>query len=1001
MAAAGFSQHVEPALPRAKYSFDAVTANLMRLGTMSLETFLLNPSAEPPIPDTFLYPTAGGTNPFYLDAHAASSTEAKTEEKRATHHNTPIFVLHQVCSQEFGSIEPLKYEILEEHGKEKKHCILTITRPNGSIRSYTTKPEFARKADARAAAAAVAVEMGALDFIKHGAPDVQAKKGLVLAPLDAPSTIKAVAPVDTRFIREVEECCVDWRAGRVRPHWVQLADTKPGGQTGCALRIQLSPHSIRVYSVDTTFSTFEEAKNACAKDAIADGVIDFIQHGNGQTQPAERDYVSENEGAVAPTAPTAGITLQGFFDALPRPLPEPIEATVAAEINAPSWLNQLVQSARGGKLSLQFIWLADNKYGLHGAVLRVMRPGECKSFLVDPQFLKRADAKAAVCLAAMSQGIGNYIRSVNANLDLKIPAEDRRRAHENILPLILTEYTKIFPGKHLDAFEYSKDKDAFGCTMTLHLGPEVEEESKKTRTWTVPAEYRTKNDAKTGVVLHAFANGAVEYLQFRGEAPPPGYTVLLPPSKAERNKKRKAAEDVEDAGAPSESKKRPKLDPAVPKSEPRTPSLPPGVGLPSRPAAALPLAPTKPSTSKRSPAPALHPPPTDAANLASSTRHAGYKVGRDTIVAPVLEAGERGYMPGPLPRAPPSAPYPHPHHPHPPPPAPRYAPRSADPAVYYDPYAPPAPPFTVEPWRADGYEPPPGTYHAPHAPGYNHESYVATSRPPGRDAYYASFEPAAGHPAYDAYNAAFISGHAYAPRMETVDDAYYPQRDGRSVAQPTQRHGAGYGAYAAPEPPRIWQPGPHDGHARPRSTQHSTGAGRYQGPESWERGPRVGPAPRHSSSEASSSWSQGKADPTFPATSKRSHSASDGLTGSGTNFAQGPFVRAKTYAGGANNVVPATAMHEPSPLPALPTPPERLTRSHKAALLEHCAKLGQAPPQFSSSEEEGLEGKRYKVWLIMGTEKLELPTTFSSVEEGEDRLSKKVILRLRDQANKQ
>lgn len=69
----------------------------------------------------------------------------------------------------------------------------------------------------------------------------------------------------------------------------------------------------------------------------------------------------EDESPSAP--PPIALTLQGFFEALPRPLPEPVDNKTVAEINAPGWLNTLIQSARGGKLELKFIWTTDTKLG--------------------------------------------------------------------------------------------------------------------------------------------------------------------------------------------------------------------------------------------------------------------------------------------------------------------------------------------------------------------------------------------------------------------------------------------------------------------------------------------------------------------------------------------------------------------------------------------------------------------------------------------------------------
>jgi len=133
---------------------------------------------------------------------------------------------------------------------------------------------------------------------------------------------------------------------------------------GCALQIKLSLHLFRACSVDVDHPTFEEAKAACAADAIAEGILDFIKYGNGQTAPAERRlFAPQEDEAPGPVPPPIALTLQGFFEALPRPLPEPVDDKTVAEINAPGWLNMLVQAARGGKFELKFIWTTDTKLG--------------------------------------------------------------------------------------------------------------------------------------------------------------------------------------------------------------------------------------------------------------------------------------------------------------------------------------------------------------------------------------------------------------------------------------------------------------------------------------------------------------------------------------------------------------------------------------------------------------------------------------------------------------
>jgi hypothetical protein len=120
-----------------------------------------------------------------------------------------------------------------------KKCILTITRPNGASRSYATEPVFSRKNEAKAHVAALAIEMGAIEFIVSGYVDTpKGKKGLVLAPLDAPdsSDIEAAeTSVPTlpfqdgdAAIQQIEECCTDWRAGVVKPEWIPLTEPKLG-----------------------------------------------------------------------------------------------------------------------------------------------------------------------------------------------------------------------------------------------------------------------------------------------------------------------------------------------------------------------------------------------------------------------------------------------------------------------------------------------------------------------------------------------------------------------------------------------------------------------------------------------------------------------------------------------------------------------------------------------------------------------------------------------------
>lgn len=130
------------------------------------------------------------------------------------------------------------------------------------------------------------------------------------------------------------------------------------------MRIQLSPHSVKVVSTPIQYGEYADAKIACALEAIKQGVLEFIMHGNGQTRPADANPLLEpDEEQNAPASLSAAVSLQGFFDSLPRPFPEPIEGKTVQDINAPAWLHGLVQAARGARLRLNFIWTIEPKYG--------------------------------------------------------------------------------------------------------------------------------------------------------------------------------------------------------------------------------------------------------------------------------------------------------------------------------------------------------------------------------------------------------------------------------------------------------------------------------------------------------------------------------------------------------------------------------------------------------------------------------------------------------------
>jgi len=117
-----------------------------------------------------------------------------------------------------------------------KQCILTIRRPNGASRSYKTEPVFKKRADAKSEVCGIAIDMGALDFILTGESEVlKAKKGdLTSGEMDVvagevvPVLQTLPTPKESEVVKIIEDCCAEWRAGKVKPHWVSLGESKVG-----------------------------------------------------------------------------------------------------------------------------------------------------------------------------------------------------------------------------------------------------------------------------------------------------------------------------------------------------------------------------------------------------------------------------------------------------------------------------------------------------------------------------------------------------------------------------------------------------------------------------------------------------------------------------------------------------------------------------------------------------------------------------------------------------
>jgi hypothetical protein len=106
-----------PVQPQTQSYFEIVSSNFLKLGALALEDFLRDPYQEPTPQENFL------SNPLYHDVPLAPTlaiADQGPENGKPAPTPAPIFILDQICSQTFGSIDALNYEIIEEEGKESE-----------------------------------------------------------------------------------------------------------------------------------------------------------------------------------------------------------------------------------------------------------------------------------------------------------------------------------------------------------------------------------------------------------------------------------------------------------------------------------------------------------------------------------------------------------------------------------------------------------------------------------------------------------------------------------------------------------------------------------------------------------------------------------------------------------------------------------------------------------------------------------------------------------------
>ncbi|CCA68056.1 hypothetical protein PIIN_01923 [Serendipita indica DSM 11827] len=561
-----------------RHVFDMITSELMKIGAIPLSRFTTedNPQEQP-----------------YDDEETKMKIDNLDERNvpNGKQEQQAVAKIYEACMRTFESSDAISFDFTHEGDIHSKalQCILTITRPDGHKRSYTSGAfSSITKDEAKALVASSALNMGVIDFIKYG--DITLKGKIINNPKltqDAADTQlrlraedgKGISfsdqretTIDDPNVKAISDCCIEWRAGKVKPVYVHFSEptvlTKPTGKKrqtlgptdeellalkqGCALRISITQHTSRVYSVHHIYRTRAEAKAAVAAMAIAQGVLDFIKFANGQTSPTvvirelEGDGANEelNREIIAETSkvekdieieasavnvtlkkhqiPLDVMTLSAFANALPKPFPETPGLKPVGDENPVGWLNAAVQSARGSKMTITWTYLSNAKLSMHGCLVRLNLPRRehSRSYLVEPQFTKRGDAKAAVALLAISQNIGGWIHEATTSVENLLTPEMRTKAATLIAPLY-HECTKAGIPKQ-PIYEYAYEDGAVGCTLRVKFSPTL------SKAYTVPIQYRTKPDARFAVILQARHEGVLEFIRFKGQDPPPGYNPDVP-----------------------------------------------------------------------------------------------------------------------------------------------------------------------------------------------------------------------------------------------------------------------------------------------------------------------------------------------------------------------------------------------------------------------------------------------------------------------------------------
>ncbi|KIK66630.1 hypothetical protein GYMLUDRAFT_69786 [Collybiopsis luxurians FD-317 M1] len=500
-----------------KTASDRFSDKLKAIGGLSVEEFLNTSDQDlPPIRYDFGFPDA--RCPWYYTS--TSTSESNEESVKAKVPSPPPVLpatqqLENACKEASVKVDIQYEDVLEENpgvNDVKMHSVVHIIKSSASRRTYTGSHKHETEGEAREDAAEVALRSGAVSYI--------------MSSLDEP----AIEPESTSTedetdpVKIIENCFAQKRPGLKAPQWFTY-------ETGAALRVQLSLDDnqlFRVYS--TPDNTLSDPKLTCAQIAIEGGVLDFIRSSEGHVE----DLVPPLLSSSANDRITMWANVQEFIKSLPQPFPEPefAKSIDRAEMNIMNWYNNIFQEAnryRSSPLQQSFHYLQIRQR--HGCLLRIedpnLDPSQAKNYLVEPRFSKKNKAKLAVCLQAMSEGVGDFFRSFIPGHAKQVTSDMHHYANKIVWPQLMAACRSIGPDV-VPSLHFMGHKGKTGCTLKLSIPPlprsnipgsMLNKNGEISRKYTVAAEYESNEDARVAVLCEAGHKKVIQFVKQRGNPP--------------------------------------------------------------------------------------------------------------------------------------------------------------------------------------------------------------------------------------------------------------------------------------------------------------------------------------------------------------------------------------------------------------------------------------------------------------------------------------------------